>query len=545
MNHIVNLLGLCYLIFGYAQANISGTSPPNGACLCVNARVLNVRATACGTRLARTSTGDCFTYKGNNQYCNIGSTRHHFFNFDFNGRDGWAAGQFLTIGTAAQCRRTPPPRGDCSQVEIIPRSSWRARAPRRRTAIRRPPPMLFIHHTAGAFCSDQASCSLQMRRIQNFHIDGRGWSDIAYNFLIGEDGRVYEGRGWTTVPGATRAYNSRSLAFCMLGNFQTRPPNAAAISAVRNLIACAKTRGRLANNFEMFGHRDAGCTACPVKSADWVDSSCEQILLEQMAAEMSPKFKGRIICFVTGASQGLGRSIILSIAPRLPDGSVVLLHGRNKDRLEALSGELVATYQHLSIRLVMADLSTSEHLSDIYESFEKLKASAFSRAMIIHNASEHMGLTGIKTVELDDTEKITKCLHLHLTSTIVITSRFIKHFLQCSEKTIVNISAVVANRAISTLGLYAAGKAGREIFFKTMAVEDPSLRILNFDPGVMTTHMLEDHWSNCWDDKFLTFSKKMHAEGHMFKPDDVAEKLVNCLNADSYENGATVSVKDL
>ena len=27
-------------------------------------------------------------------------------------------------------------------------------------------------------------------------MDGNGWWDIGYNFLIGEDGRIYEGRGF-------------------------------------------------------------------------------------------------------------------------------------------------------------------------------------------------------------------------------------------------------------------------------------------------------------------------------------------------------------
>jgi peptidoglycan recognition protein len=27
----------------------------------------------------------------------------------------------------------------------------------------------------------------------------QGWSDIGYNFIVGEDGNVYEGRGWTKV----------------------------------------------------------------------------------------------------------------------------------------------------------------------------------------------------------------------------------------------------------------------------------------------------------------------------------------------------------
>ena len=38
----------------------------------------------------------------------------------------------------------------------------------------------------------------------------KGWSDIGYSFLIGGDGRVYEGRGWGRVGAHTYGYNSRA-----------------------------------------------------------------------------------------------------------------------------------------------------------------------------------------------------------------------------------------------------------------------------------------------------------------------------------------------
>ena len=40
-------------------------------------------------------------------------------------------------------------------------------------------------------------CSAEVRKVQDFHMGpGRNWWDIGYNFLIGEDGRIYEGRGF-------------------------------------------------------------------------------------------------------------------------------------------------------------------------------------------------------------------------------------------------------------------------------------------------------------------------------------------------------------
>lgn len=34
----------------------------------------------------------------------------------------------------------------------------------------------------------------------------RGWDDIGYSFLVGQDGNVYEGRGWHHVGAHTQGY---------------------------------------------------------------------------------------------------------------------------------------------------------------------------------------------------------------------------------------------------------------------------------------------------------------------------------------------------
>jgi N-acetylmuramoyl-L-alanine amidase len=102
-----------------------------------------------------------------------------------------------------------------------------------------------------------------MRSIQNYHIDSNGWPDIGYNYLVGEDGRAYEGRGWDKVGAHTYGYNDQAVAVSVIGDFTARAPNQAAQDAVKNIFACAIQGGILRSNYEMFGHRDGGCTSCP------------------------------------------------------------------------------------------------------------------------------------------------------------------------------------------------------------------------------------------------------------------------------------------
>ena len=65
-----------------------------------------------------------------------------------------------------------------------------------------------------------------------------GWWDIGYSFLVGEDGRVYVGRGWDREGAHTKGYNKYSIGFSIMGNFMERLPNDKALNAVKNAIKC-------------------------------------------------------------------------------------------------------------------------------------------------------------------------------------------------------------------------------------------------------------------------------------------------------------------
>lgn len=56
-----------------------------------------------------------------------------------------------------------------------------------------------IHHGDSKPCDTKESCSKMVRIYQNTHMDENKWDDIAYSFVVGGDGNVYEGRGWSTV----------------------------------------------------------------------------------------------------------------------------------------------------------------------------------------------------------------------------------------------------------------------------------------------------------------------------------------------------------
>ena len=73
-----------------------------------------------------------------------------------------------------------------------------------------------------------------------------GWWDIGYNFLVGENGYVYEGRGWDSMGAHARNWNGVSIGIAFIGTFSNRTPNEAAINAARQLISSGVNQVRSA-----------------------------------------------------------------------------------------------------------------------------------------------------------------------------------------------------------------------------------------------------------------------------------------------------------
>lgn len=109
---------------------------------------------------------------------------------------------------------------------------------------------------------DHSHCPRLVRGIQNFHMDGRGWVDIAYNFVVCPHGSIFEGRGFNVCNAAngTNTGNKTSHAVMWLsgqGNPFTEQEKLGFIGAVK-LISENTTAP-----YKAIGHRDHKATDCP------------------------------------------------------------------------------------------------------------------------------------------------------------------------------------------------------------------------------------------------------------------------------------------
>ncbi|XP_076989709.1 peptidoglycan recognition protein 1 [Tamandua tetradactyla] len=155
-------------------------------------------------------------------------------------------------------------REDICTMSIVPRSEWRALPSKCTESLSLPVRYVVVSHTAGSTCNSPTSCEQQARNVQHYHAQTLGWCDVGYNFLIGEDGLVYEGRGWDTKGAHTGAtWNPISIGISFMGNYMERVPPNRALRAAQNLLACGVARGALSPRYEIKGHRDVQQTLSP------------------------------------------------------------------------------------------------------------------------------------------------------------------------------------------------------------------------------------------------------------------------------------------
>jgi len=261
------MLTICLLSLALGLASAQLGDPAVGTCMCLTTTGVNVRSSACGAVIGTANSPSCYQYLGTVTTCTLSGTSYDFYNVEY-GSGGWIAGDYLSIGQDSQCQAPegdwPWQAGTCSAVDIVTRAEWGARSPScTLSTISNPVNYLFIHHTEGSSCTTQAACESVIQGIQNYHMDSNGWCDIGYSFLVGEDGRGYEGRGWAYVGAHTSGYNSVGHAISTMGSFTNARPNDAAMMAVQHLIDCCLDQGRLVSGFKLNGHRDTEATSCP------------------------------------------------------------------------------------------------------------------------------------------------------------------------------------------------------------------------------------------------------------------------------------------
>jgi len=127
---------------------------------------------------------------------------------------------------------------------------------------------------------DESTIS-KIEEVRRWHVDGRGWSDIGYHFLIDRDGTVEAGRPVSRAGAHVRGHNRNSIGICLFGghgaaatdNFYDHftPEQDAAL---RKLI---DTLVGQYGSLDISGHNEYSVKGCPgFQVGDWLEAGLIQ-----------------------------------------------------------------------------------------------------------------------------------------------------------------------------------------------------------------------------------------------------------------------------
>jgi hypothetical protein len=147
-----------------------------------------------------------------------------------------------------------PPRP--YQVNVVPRAEWGAQPPRGEFAAHQIE-TITVHHGGGTGGLRGPELYRSWQR-WHFHL---GWPDLAYHFIVGRDGTVYEGRPYRAAGDTATEYDPAGhLLFVVEGDFDREDPTAAQLESLAQLVAWGSMYFDAPN---IGGHRDHAATTCP------------------------------------------------------------------------------------------------------------------------------------------------------------------------------------------------------------------------------------------------------------------------------------------
>ncbi len=146
--------------------------------------------------------------------------------------------------------------------------------------------LLVVHHTALTVTGDNRPPAERMRALYEYHANNRGWGDIGYNFVIDEQGNIYEGRsgGDYVVAGHAYCSNVGSMGIALMGNFDNEQPPLEQTKALQWLLQ------HLGNKYSIDLDRNVifhGQNMKPiVRHMDLVPTECPGFFLSSVTAQI-------------------------------------------------------------------------------------------------------------------------------------------------------------------------------------------------------------------------------------------------------------------
>lgn len=226
--------------------------------------------------------------------------------------------------------------------------------------------LLVVHHSALIVKGDPRPAAERVRALYKYHAVSKGWGDIGYNFVVDEDGVVYEGRtgGEGVIGGHAYCNNVGTIGIVLMGNFELESPSQEQAKGLQKLLSDLASRYDIDLSRSVtfhgktyaspiVGHKDLLSTLCPGYS---LYSALSQIIANVRAGNLlasvsfppprassssSSSAPARVQTAVTGLAEGFSFTGRTSIAIN-PGGKQRLSFAYTASEAGAYEGKKIA-----------------------------------------------------------------------------------------------------------------------------------------------------------------------------------------------------------
>ncbi|CEF66269.1 Sepiapterin reductase [Strongyloides ratti] len=261
----------------------------------------------------------------------------------------------------------------------------------------------------------------------------------------------------------------------------------------------------------------------------------------------------KFVAVVTGATEGIGHQLTLSLSEIAGNDSIIYIIGRDIKKLSELRNAINLKYQNIQcvywcIDFEKDDDEPYEKLSIAFEN--DIKKDGVQKIGIFHIAG-NIGDIKNKAQDIISRKSWDSHLKVNVTSMILLNNNLLKSIRNCSLEymtTIVSITSLLAIKPFKCFSQYSVGHAAREAFFRSLAIEMPQLRILSYSPGPVKTRLRDYVSKNAYDEDIrYAFSHDDNHEsgGRVISTEETIGKLLEYLRKDKYVSGCRVDIFDI
>ena len=193
----------------------------------------------------------------------------------------------------------------------------------------------------------------------------------------------------------------------------------------------------------------------------------------------------KLYLLVTGASSGIGREIAIQLSEKYS----IVLHGRNKERLQQTLNACNPNRNHL---IWDYDLTIIDELEDSFKKF--LLENDCMICGFIHSA----GYMKMIPIKMASAALFRMSFDINVIAAAILTKILVKKKVNFGElKSVVFISSINSKFGVKAYSAYSASKAAVDGLMRSLALElAPDVRVNSVLPGGIRTEMTEHFYED-------------------------------------------------